>query len=396
MMRQIFLRLAALGMLCLSLSACVLLDTVTFRDYYVAVTGNDASGDGSNAKPWRHIAYALNHIDYTGDPARLNVLAGVYDEQLTITKPVFIRGAGSDQVRLLNSASNQPVVEIQGPGLSARLESLTIDGSNAANLGIKVIKAGFKLANVTVYRPGVYGIWIENSPLFALRDVTVTTDGMIYVDVAINIQDSRGVVTNFIAGDHIDHVINILGGDSSVDIVNAQITGSPIWYADGIRIQSAARVRIADSHISRPLDAEVPGPGQVHNPPYAGIEVAGSANWGKTISIENCQISGFDVGIGINLVGNTVLLSDTHIASAAHSAVDIYWNGSGAFPFIDLGSILNATGNNTFHASSPYAVKLRGPFHVQAHYNNWDVPAALIDSRIHDKNDDPSLGTVFH
>ncbi len=55
----------------------------TPKDYYVSITGSDSSGDGSQAKPWRTIGKAALIVN-PGDT--VNVLAGIYNEQVTLTR----------------------------------------------------------------------------------------------------------------------------------------------------------------------------------------------------------------------------------------------------------------------------------------------------------------------
>jgi hypothetical protein len=382
----------------LLLAGCATLGDSEFRDYWVSVEGSDSTGNGSQANPWRTITYSLDHADYSGKEVRLNVMPGTYDEKLIIMKSVFILGAGADQVRLENNVSSDEVVDVYGtePGLSVRLEGVTVDGNDSQNGGIKVLNAVFKLRKATVRRPRFCGIWIEDSPLFAIAESTVTTAGMVYTDYGINIVNSSGVIRKFTGGDYIDHVINIGIGEIAADIIDSEITGSPISWADGIRIQSPANVTIRNTRITRPLDGEPAPADGSHNRPYAGIEIAGSADWGKTVKIRDTQISGFNTGIGINLFGNTVLVRNTRISNAAFSEVETFWSGGQhPHPVVDFGSSNEETGNNTFNVSQPYSFYHRGPYDVQARHNDWDVPANLVHVLIYDQMDDPNLGRVW-
>ena len=49
--------------------------------YYVAINGNDVSGDGSQAKPWRTITRALDNVP---DAATILVRPGLYDGRIRL------------------------------------------------------------------------------------------------------------------------------------------------------------------------------------------------------------------------------------------------------------------------------------------------------------------------
>src|SRR5438067_9075391 len=96
---------------------------------------------------------------------------------------------------------------------------------------------------------------------------SVSTSG-VYTDLGITLQHTTATIADFIAGTLIDHVIDI-GPDCRVRIDHATITGSTIYYADGIR-SSNATVTIVNSTIVRPPMSEPAGNGVLHDPPYAG------------------------------------------------------------------------------------------------------------------------------
>src|ERR1035438_2500084 len=61
------------------------------QTYYVSAGGNDGTGDGSAGNPWLTIQNAVTAVS---SGATINVAAGTYVENITITQTVTINGAG--------------------------------------------------------------------------------------------------------------------------------------------------------------------------------------------------------------------------------------------------------------------------------------------------------------
>jgi hypothetical protein len=72
-----------------------------------------------------------------------------------------------------------------------------------------------------------------------------------------------------------------------VSIRDSTLTGSTIYYADGIRIQGASNLTIQDTTIIRPAGSEPASTGAVHNPPCAGIEIAASSNGNSLVRVDH-------------------------------------------------------------------------------------------------------------
>lgn len=397
-MRTMNRREALLGLLTLPalsvLGGCAFFSTGPFTDFHVSANGSDDGGDGSPERPWRQIGHALQTIPAAVTNARILVGAGDYAGGLRIRREIVIQGAGPEQVRLRAPAPSEPVVEIQGPGLSARLEGVLLDGQNNRNPGLVARNAGLRLVGVHVLQPLLSGISLEDCALFSLEACRVSTGDIypVWTDLGLNLVRSQGSVIGFEGGDLIDHVINIIGGAVVID--GAQITGSPIWYADGIRIQSAADVTVRRSSIVRPPGGEVPPDGRAHNPPYAGVEVAAPWHQGRQVVLEDLQIAGFDVGVGVNLEGNAIRLRRVSVDSARESCVRVIHPVGERAPVVDLGRV-GDPGGNRFGPDAPYALYHQAAFDVRAHGNDWGVAAADVERRIHDRLDDPRLGRVL-
>src|SRR3970282_779225 len=68
-------------------------------DYYVSISGNDASGNGSASRPWRTVRYALSKVP-ANQGHTINLSAGTFIENgpLKVPLKVNIEGAGSSTI----------------------------------------------------------------------------------------------------------------------------------------------------------------------------------------------------------------------------------------------------------------------------------------------------------
>lgn len=80
--------------------------TIVAAVYYVDVTGNDASGDGSSGKPWRTLKFAASRVA-ANQGHIIKLSAGTFVEAGLIDIPagVSIEGAGKD-VTILKANSS--------------------------------------------------------------------------------------------------------------------------------------------------------------------------------------------------------------------------------------------------------------------------------------------------
>jgi parallel beta helix pectate lyase-like protein len=391
-------------------------------EFYVSTSGSDAN-DGSQASPWRHVQYGIDQLgSYSGLRfRRLYVSPGTYVEKLRIKNAAMaIVGTGTAAAPVTIRHSEPPhaggpvdedYVVIISNNVDVTLNGLRIDGQHGSHPGILVSGARAQLRAVEVIQPWAFGIVIRQSPEFTIeksslattvKDATGTSSEA--ADLAVNILDSIGTITDLIAGDRFDHIINVNpGANTTVRISNSNLTGSTVYYADGIRIQGPADVTVENTVLFRPSGAEPANTGPVHNPPYAGIEVAGSKDLGKLVFIRNNIITGFDVGIGINLVGNRLRIEGNRVSNNIFAAVDTTdcCRSSGGPPGFDVapvvdlgGGALRSSGGNYLQGGQ-YAFYHRGPYDVPARGNDWWAQTpAQIEARIWDKLDDPRLGRV--
>jgi parallel beta-helix repeat protein len=107
-------------------------------DFYVATTGDDTLGEGTEGNPWATIQHAINQAQAANDDC-IHVAAGTYNEAINLGgKSLTIEGAGIDITYIDASAASGYAV--QGFGNNSSINSLTLIGSG---------KYGFKVSHVS-------------------------------------------------------------------------------------------------------------------------------------------------------------------------------------------------------------------------------------------------------
>jgi parallel beta-helix repeat protein len=136
-----------------------LIAVASATDYYVAMTGNDETGDGSAVNPWGTIQHAVESVD-EGDT--IIVRDGTYIENVYVEKSLTIRSDNGPAVTIVQAASTSDDVFYIYP-LYVNISGFTITGSTGAK------SAGIHLSgeNCAIYNNNVtnnyYGIWLDAS-----------------------------------------------------------------------------------------------------------------------------------------------------------------------------------------------------------------------------------------
>jgi len=416
----------------LILSACGPATSSSYRDYYVSTGGTDAAGWGtSSSRPWKTIQYALDHADYTGTSrVRINVAAGTYTENLTIDNTraggtlgaVNIVGAGSGDplspsgsVTVIipdtrPSASYLPTHSISG-GVQVELYDLTFQQSRLMATGGSLYLQNVWFVNVG----GRYAIRLRDVGLFNLVNCEVNTPIGGLSDIAVEIVNSVGTIQGGYYGDIFDHVISVMlsgsatdsligdgytykSGAASVTIEGVTIHGSKVFYADGIRVSNRATAIIKDSTITRDPATAEPWIPDSSDGMAAGINIMDQqGSGGSRVEISGNTISGFDVGIGLDIGGYRVMASGNTISALTDVVKTLnYYDTDEATPRVDFGGGPEGSpGGNIFKNASMYAVDHTRPYEFFACFNDWQVADSQIENRIHDQMDDPSAGPVY-
>ena len=125
MTRKILSTIIVLTMIFTLLSGAISVNRVkAATTWYVATTGNDTTGDGSQSNPYKTIGKAVS-VAVNGDT--INVAAGTYDEEnIVITKGITLQGAGRDSTFIAPStATNNNTITVRNP-----TGDVKIDGFN--------------------------------------------------------------------------------------------------------------------------------------------------------------------------------------------------------------------------------------------------------------------------
>ena len=120
--------------------------------FYIHPQGNDLSGNGSLAKPWRSLHYATGVVKNEGDI--IHVMKGVYVESASciLAEGVSIEGEGEESIIKSSDKSDwTPIISAtsaEGTNGNQHISGLTLDGQNLSSFwAIRV--AG--RSNVSIY-----------------------------------------------------------------------------------------------------------------------------------------------------------------------------------------------------------------------------------------------------
>ncbi|WKN32888.1 DUF1565 domain-containing protein [Porifericola rhodea] len=197
MKSAIFFSLAA--WLCLSLGA------FAQNTYYVDETGDDSSGDGSQAAPWKTIAYAVEQANAN---STINVLTGTYNEgPILIDKSLTVSGIGQTVTVIASSAN--PLFSIAG-------NSITIEG---LNLQPATSKSGIAILLKKVEGEAVDGINI------AQNTISDFNSGIVFETNAevTNLSISNNFITNNTNGIVVENLVNL---DAQSSISNNNLSNN--------------------------------------------------------------------------------------------------------------------------------------------------------------------------
>ena len=258
---------------------------------------------------------------------------------------------------------------------------------------------------------GLFGLSLTDAGAFSVIDSTFRTGTRIYADYGIWVVNSTGEIIGSYFGDWLDHAIAIARYPDAppmvVTVDGVTINGSPICYADGIRVSGAPTVTIQNSVIGRShADAESwsscsDGSRIVSDGIAAGIGFQRVPLSAGVIAsfVRNNTISGFDVGLAFDVRRTHVLVEGNTISGVSNGVKAWRWpdatSSTGAV--LDFGrGPLGSTGGNTFPDVGSFAFYLDEDYDVSACDNVWTVPEPQVDpDRIFDELDDATAAGVF-
>jgi len=136
---------------------------------YVATTGDDSTGDGSQGSPFATITKAITEVEFGGT---INVVAGTYTEDLTIGKRVTLQGAGSGSVTVTGTHTiTTDNVTVDGFTFG-RVDDgviITVDTQTGGDItGCSFTNNIFDFTNASI------GIWLGNAAGQTVSTVSIT------------------------------------------------------------------------------------------------------------------------------------------------------------------------------------------------------------------------------
>lgn len=145
--------------------------------YYVSITGNDTSGDGSSAKPWRTLSAAISKVA-ANQGHTIKISSGTFIESAYIMVPVGVNIEGSGigvTILKVNSSLHFPssawrydkfLINLTGGGAGNQsVKNLTIDGDSKKLYGGIVVNGrnNVLIQNVRIQYTYFTGIWMLNT-----------------------------------------------------------------------------------------------------------------------------------------------------------------------------------------------------------------------------------------
>ncbi len=158
-------------LLIISLFVCGITNATT---YYISPTGNDATGNGSAANPWKTLAKATSTVTTPGDIIHVN--AGTYTETVTcnLARAVSIEGDGATTTIIRSSVSGQwsTFLSLDSPqdtNGAQSISNVTLDGQYVSETNNKTWMG--------VWITGRSNVIIHDCRIINFRDRGVIYDG---------------------------------------------------------------------------------------------------------------------------------------------------------------------------------------------------------------------------
>jgi Right handed beta helix region len=277
---------------------------------FVAITGSDNATCGQSA-PCRHVQHA---VDVAGPGDAIRVGPGTYLEQVLVSKPLTLLGAGIDStvikgpdVKLFDSFGKTYILEISGP-VTVNAARFTVSGPSGPGGGLNCganplsLDMGVAVVNGSTLNFGAARV----SNIYDIDLAGQENSGCQRGD-AISVGKPGGPVTPTvgharIAGVQVDRFqkdgVAVRTAGSTLDLLNSSITNLPsnVIASNGVEVLDGALGKIQHNLVSG-NECNLPiicGPDPINNTESSGI-LSFSADAGTVIA-ENV-VRANDMGI---------------------------------------------------------------------------------------------------
>jgi hypothetical protein len=395
----------------------------------------DATTPGWQVTHFDSIQNGLDAVTFGGT---VNVAAGEYEENLSITKIVTVTGTGTDTIirsddgTCFNPTTDTGATVIHVQSDFVTLDRLFIDGeiestcggppeAPRARYGINLrSQAGFALRNTTIVS-AVYGLFMESSLTTAqIRNNTVIDAGTAGIGAGMYFSATNRSIRDNVVRDSPDAtgVVVVNGGQGFFQ----RNTISRV--RTGLLVKSSALTAQSNTFVGHGIDNDI----------GIKLEEAGGGLIGSTLLTDN-TIEGFTRGIDV--IGGSQLMQENKIWGPGRDtagSIGVRFStelGPGQVREISLGSMADnlisnfergivvheppgdtskdvflliggSVGNsNTIALYRTFALELENTGDnvavndINAEFNNWGVTSlGSLEEVIKHKNDDPVLGRV--
>ncbi|MFH1642723.1 MAG: MopE-related protein, partial [Nanoarchaeota archaeon] len=352
--------------------------------YYVALDGNDESGDSSISAPWRHIQYAVDQavpgstIFLLGSPA-------TYEELLNITKNITLIGEGVSDTTIKQPGSDSVTEPIITSTADLALFNLTVGsglGWEETVKGVYITGGRLTLNDVAIRNIFNYAVVATNS-IVNISDITLNiTYGP--SDIGIKLINSTGIIEHIQAGTRFDHIIDLLGNSSAVIRYNV-LNGSNTLNANGIRLRDDSTAVIENNIIDGWEEyGDLP-----RWRPQAGVQVGDDS----FIQLRNNTIKNFAKGVSVLNLAKV----NASYNKIIDNVVDGIWLSAWENPDVDFGGgIYSSPGMNTIQGNKNASVYHGNTADVSMKYNYWGTASCSEINKTFDYYDGSSRRTIYY
>lgn len=287
---------------------------------YVATTGNDSYNDcRDNGTPCKTVQHAVD-VACAGDT--VNVAAGVYTEQVAITKSLTVTGAGASATTIKapatlagDSNGNKNIVTVSGSGVNVDFSGFNVSGPGPSgcgslHYGIFVRDA----ANANIHDNKVSDI--RDQPLSGCQNGIGIGAGR----AAFSTTGTATLTNNVISGYQKGGIV-ISNSGSGATINGNTVTGvgaTPLIAQNGIQISSGAAATLNGNTVSgNECNHPSCGPDPVNDTQSTGILLLDA---GAT-SVSGSSISNNDIGIYNLTSGATNTISGNTLSGNRYEGI---------------------------------------------------------------------------